>query len=112
MFQMNFEQINRGSEERDLMKIANLDKKKFYKIEDVRKVKTVYGLKVIVDMEGCIYSFLPNKTIEKLFENNDKEYEGMRKQIQNAELYMKGINKNSVKFYPNKVQEGKEEKMI
>lgn len=101
---MNFEVINRQSEEKNLIKIANLDREKYYKIEEARKVKTIYGLKIIVVMEGSIYSYLPNKTIEKLFDNNDKEYEGMKKQIQNAELYMRAITKNSVQFYPDNQQ--------
>lgn len=58
--------------QRELRKISDLEIDQVYVIEDIRKIKTQYGEKVIVELESNIYCYLPSRISKALLENGEE----------------------------------------
>lgn len=69
---------------RNITKISDLVIGKIYVVEDMRKIKTQYGEKIIVDLENNLYCYLPARVSRALLLNDE---EGLK----NFQLQMKKI---------------------
>ena len=59
---------------RTLKKISELQIDHLYIIEGIRKTTTKYGDKVVVELEGHIYCYLPARVSKELLTNDDAAF--------------------------------------
>lgn len=103
---MNFERINRvlstSSQGKGYKKISDLEAGRFYRVDNIRKVDTKYGLKVVVDLEDHQYLYLPNRACEEILMDESAQFNALLRQLRNARLYLKLIDssKKIVNFFP------------
>lgn len=88
-FQMDFERLNNVAKGPTCVPIAELDLDRRYQICDIRKVRTrEYGEKVVVDLEGDIFSYLPNRLSVDLLQNNEAELKKFQQQLETATVFL------------------------
>lgn len=86
---MDFERLNNVAKGPTCVPIAELDLDRKYQICDIRKVRTrEYGEKVVVDLEGDIFSYLPNRLSVDLLQNNEAELKKFQQQLETATVFL------------------------
>lgn len=88
---MDFSKINAISKGLPLVKTAELDKNRKYKVTKIRKANTMYGLKFIVELDSEIQCFLPNRISEGIL-NDGEIFANLKKAVESKELYLKYVN--------------------
>lgn len=104
---MNFERINRvlsSTSGRELTKLSDLEVGRFYRVDNIRKVDTRYGPKVVADIENNQYVYLPARASEEILMDESAQFNAMLRQLRNARLFLKltDRSKNIVNFFPEK----------
>ena len=64
--------IAKGNQ-RKLTKISDLEIDQAYVIENIKKIKTQYGDKVIVELASNIYCYLPSRVSKAFLENEEED---------------------------------------
>lgn len=80
--------IARGNQ-RSLIKISDLEINHPYVIENMRKIKTQFGVKVIVELESDIYCYLPSRVSKALLENEEEGLTEFKERLTLAPTYLR-----------------------
>lgn len=78
------EQINaiaRG-QNRTVRKIADMTVNQHYRIEALKKVTTVYGEKIILDLENDEFCYLPTRVSSLLLDNDEAGYKAFQTNLE------------------------------
>ena len=89
---MDLQRLNDAAKGDTCVLMAELDKDKQYVILAIRKVKTRdYGEKLVVDLEGKIFSYLPGRLSVDLLANNEEGLKRFQEQLTFSQVLMKRL---------------------
>lgn len=99
---MNFDKLNMVAKgcHRTVKKISELIVNQLYSVQSIRKVKTQYGEKVVVDIGEDIYCYLPARVGKELLANGEEGLNEFLSQLEVSEVCMRplGGRFNPVEF--------------
>lgn len=83
---MDFVKLNSIAKcsQRQILKISELVEDRLYSIEDIRKINTQFGEKVIVDLESNTYCYLPARVSKALLQNNEEQLMHFQKELKKS----------------------------
>lgn len=80
---MNLEKLNTIAKGEACIPITDLVQDQLYVIQNIRKVKTTnWGEKIVVDLEGDKYSYLPVRISKDLLANNEEGLKEFQDQLE------------------------------
>lgn len=89
---MDFQRLNNLAKGYTCVPISELNLDKQYAIENIRKVKTTeYGEKVVVDLEGDIFSYLPRRISLDLLANDEKGLKQFQEQLEFSNILFRRL---------------------
>ena len=105
---MDLQKLNSIAQIKQLYKISELDPEVRYRIEHIKKVTTRFGDRVIVELEGNIYCYLPTRISAELLSNGERGLTEFREQLAVSTIKMHRLVGlwNPVQFIIDNVPDG------
>lgn len=89
---MNLAKLNSVAKGPTCVPIAELVQDQQYAIENIRKVQTLqYGEKLVVDLEGYIYSYLPLRICLDLLANDGEGLKQFQDQLEISNVFLRRL---------------------
>ena len=91
---MDFRKLNSIAKlkRRTLRKISDLDLEVDYNIENIRKVATKYGEKVVVDLEENSCCYLPHRVSNELLSEDERGFQGFKEQLKESTVKLRRLD--------------------
>lgn len=78
--------------QRTLKRIPELSLQSDYSIENIKKVKTKFGDKVIVELEQDVYCYLPSRVSTQLLSNGEQGLNEFKEQLTVSTIKMRRLD--------------------
>lgn len=105
---MDLQKLNSIAQIKQLCKISELDPEVRYTIEHIKKVTTRFGDRVVVELEGSIYSYLPTRVSTELLSNGERGLTEFQEQLAVSTIKIRRLVGpwNPVEFLIDNVPDG------